>query len=387
MKTGFLLLAALGVSVALGAAAPKPPAAVVSRSVLELPPGPGNPRNSEGTFLALRDGRILFIYSRFIGNASSDSAKAQLAARVSADAGDTWSGDTVIATPGEDDAMNVMSVSLVRLGNGDIGLFYLLRRSWHDLRMFVRRSTDEGRTWSAPVVCMPEAGYYVVNNDRVIRLSTGRLVIPAAHHVSLDPTRNVSAAVEWRGVARFFLSDDDGRTWRVAPGSCQLPVVHTRSGLQEPGVVELPDGQLWGWARTDLGRQYEMTSADGGEHWTAALPSRFTSPNSPLSIKRIPGANRLLAVWNPAPGYETRVLVSPGGDRTPLVLATGTGPATGWMPARLLDGAEDPTAGFCYTAMHFTADSVLLAYCAGGTADHSRLSRLRIRKVMLTELR
>jgi hypothetical protein len=31
--------------------------------VLELPPGPGNPRNSEGAFVTLKDGRILFVYS------------------------------------------------------------------------------------------------------------------------------------------------------------------------------------------------------------------------------------------------------------------------------------------------------------------------------------
>ena len=28
-----------------------------------LPPGPGNPRNTEGDFVRLKDGRILFIYS------------------------------------------------------------------------------------------------------------------------------------------------------------------------------------------------------------------------------------------------------------------------------------------------------------------------------------
>jgi hypothetical protein len=28
--------------------------------------------------------------------------------------------------------MNVMSVSLLRLANGDLGIFYLLRLSWHD---------------------------------------------------------------------------------------------------------------------------------------------------------------------------------------------------------------------------------------------------------------
>ena len=36
-------------------------------TVLNLPPKPGNPRNSEGTFAELTDGRILFIYSHYNG--------------------------------------------------------------------------------------------------------------------------------------------------------------------------------------------------------------------------------------------------------------------------------------------------------------------------------
>jgi hypothetical protein len=282
--------------------------------------------------------------------------------------------------------MNVMSVSLQRLGNGDLGLFYLLRFSWHEMRMWLQRSTDDGRSWGAPVNCMPAGGYYVVNNDRIVRLKSGRLVIPAARHPA-RADRNEAAAVDWRAIATFFLSDDDGRTWRESAGYVTLPVVHTRSGLQEPGVVELPDGRLWAWARTDLGRQYEMFSADGGENWTLAAPARFTSPNSPLSMKLIPGTHRLLAVWNPAPGYETRALVAPGGDRTPLVLATGTAPAGKWSAARVIDGPDEPTAGYCYTAIHFTQEAVLLAYCAGGAADNkSRLAKIRIRKIPLGAL-
>jgi sialidase-1 len=360
-------------------------AADPGRIVLDLPPGPGNPRNSEGAFLDLSDGRILFVYSRFIGEAASDHAKARLAARTSRDGGETWSDDTFIATPGEDEAMNVMSVSLLPLRQGEIGLFYLLRRSWHELRMFVRRSSDDGRTWSEPVLCMPGAGYYVTNNDRIIRLASGRLLVPAALHKRRSD-RNEAAALDWRGIALFFLSDDDGRTWRESAGYVTLPVVHTRAGLQEPGVVQLPDGRIWGWARTDLGRQYEFFSSDGGETWTQATPSRFTSPNSPLSMRPLPGQARLLAVWNPAPAYETRTLKPPGGDRTPLVLATGTGPSTGWKAARIIDGLDDPTGGYCYTAIHFTKDAVLLAYCAGGAADKSRLAKLRIRKIPLAGL-
>jgi hypothetical protein len=384
MKNLLLSLVLLGIAASAwaGAAAAKTDP---GRIVLELPPRPGNPRNSEGAFAELREGRLLFVYSHFLGESGSDHAKARLAARLSDDGGETWSDDTFIVIPREAEAMNVMSVSLLRLGNGDLGLFYLLRFSWHEMRMWLQRSTDDGRTWGEPVNCMPAGGYYVVNNDRVVRLASGRLVIPAARHPA-RADRNEAAAVDWRAIATFFLSDDDGRTWRESADYCTLPVVHTKSGLQEPGVVEMPDGRLWAWARTDLGRQYEMFSADRGATWSLPAPSRFTSPNSPLSMKRLPASERFLAIWNPAPAYETRPLARPGGDRTPLVIATGVSASGKWGAARLLEGPGEPTAGYCYTAIHFTRDAVLLAYCAGGEADQSRLARLRIRKIALAGL-
>ena len=46
------------------------------RRVLQLPPNPGNPRNSEGGFVTLRDGRILFVYTRYYGESWDDHAPA-----------------------------------------------------------------------------------------------------------------------------------------------------------------------------------------------------------------------------------------------------------------------------------------------------------------------
>src|SRR5688572_27362967 len=49
-----------------------------------LPPGPMNPRNSEGDFIQLKDGRVMFLYTHFTGG-GSDHAAAHLAARFSKD--------------------------------------------------------------------------------------------------------------------------------------------------------------------------------------------------------------------------------------------------------------------------------------------------------------
>lgn len=98
--------------------------------VLKLEPGPGNPRNSEGDFIQLKDGRILFVYTHFT-EGTGDNAGAFLAGRISTDKGKTWSDKdvTVISNEG---GMNVMSVSLIRLANGRIALFYLRKNSETD---------------------------------------------------------------------------------------------------------------------------------------------------------------------------------------------------------------------------------------------------------------
>jgi sialidase-1 len=153
---------------------------------LELPPGPGNPRNSEGAFVSLKDGRILFIYSHYTAGHGADHDPAQLCGRYSSDGGRTWSAEDRLIVENEG-GMNVMSVSLLRLQGGEIALFYLRKNSEKDCRPVMRLSTDEGETWGPPMMCITdEIGYYVLNNDRVIQLKSGRLVAPVCLHTVKD---------------------------------------------------------------------------------------------------------------------------------------------------------------------------------------------------------
>ena len=311
-----------------------------------LPPRPGNPRNSEGAFLALNDGRVLFVYTHFTGGARDDSA-AHLASRESHDGGFTWSDEDVLVVLNEG-GCNVMSVSLVRLPDDRIALFYLRKNSRQDCRPYVRFSDDEAGTWSGPVPCIAQPGYYVLNNDRVVLLPSGRLVAPVCHH----PTE--SHRGPGSGIVSCLLSDDGGRTWRRSRSALTSEVT-----LQEPGVVRLKDGRLFMFIRTDTGRQYVSHSADEGETWSPVAPSGIVSPLSPASVKRIPQAGDLLLVWNE--NYE------PGkwhcGRRTPLRVAISRDEARTWEKAKTLE--SDPEKWYCYTAIHFVGDNVLLAHCAG----------------------
>lgn len=89
-------------------------------SVAELAPGRNNPRNSEGAFLQLKDGGLLFCFSRFEGDSHRDDAHADLARMISHDGGLTWSAPEIFLTARQAGAMNLMSVSMLRLRSGRI---------------------------------------------------------------------------------------------------------------------------------------------------------------------------------------------------------------------------------------------------------------------------
>ena len=104
--------------------------------LLYTSPQEGNPRNSEGSFLRLKDGRIVFAYSRYSGTSSDDGAYCEIAAMYSSDNGETFSEPKILVRPDKSRGeTNCMSVSLLELPNGDAGLFYLVKHTgmWSEM--------------------------------------------------------------------------------------------------------------------------------------------------------------------------------------------------------------------------------------------------------------
>jgi YhcH/YjgK/YiaL family protein len=271
-----------------------------------------------------------------------------------------------------------MSVILLRLQSGEIALFYLLKNSMTDCRPVMRRSFDEGRTWSEPTVCITdEVAYYVLNNDRVIQLRDGRLLFAVSKHTLPN------GAFDHTAVVLTYTSDDNGRTWRR--GRSELRGVGPdgrRCAAQEPGVVELRDGSVLLWFRSDAGYQLASRSDDRGETWSAPQPSRLCSPLSPASIKRLPTGD-LLAVWNDhesKPEMRTHHADThkwAHGWRSPLAAALSRDEGRTWSGVKMIE--DDPEGWFCYTAIDALDDgTALLAYCAYGQLAHSRIVKVPV---------
>ncbi|MBI5010278.1 MAG: exo-alpha-sialidase, partial [Bacteroidia bacterium] len=253
--------------------------------VLKLEAGNNNPRNSEGDFITLRDGRILFVYSHYTGNSADDHASAYLAGRYSSDGGETWTPEDVTIVE-QEGLMNVMSVSMLRLQTGEIALFYLRKNSDSDCIPMLRISKDETLTWSDPVKCITDRdGYFVLNNSRVVQLKDGRLMMPVSLHKSPGDSTFASIGRIWN-----YYSDDNGKSWKASQELSNPGSVVT----QEPGVVELSNGDIMMYLRTMSGVQYFSYSKDKGETWSPAESGNIKSPCSPASITRIPSTGDLL---------------------------------------------------------------------------------------------
>lgn len=354
--------------------------------VCELPRGADNPRNSEGDFAVLKNGDILFAYSRYHGTDHDDDAPCDIAGLVSHDGGKSFEPlPELLACAADHGVRNLMSVSLCRLANGSLCLFYLCKFTPQSAYYMRRAAADDETVFGEAECVIPQKKgvYYVVNNSRICCTANGRLLVPAAMH-KVAQNANGHTSGEYYARSVLFCSDD-GTNWRRIPHVFSLPQRgYSETGLQEPGVVELPDGRLYAYFRTDRAFQYESVSADGGARWTTPMQSRFTSPESPMLIRRNPFSGLYYAFWNPIPEYNGRI--SPDAPwidagRTPFVAAVSEN-GTDFSAYTVLE--DDPTHGYCYPAVCFLDDKTfLLSYCCGGQEDGNCLTRTRIVRITL----
>lgn len=319
------------------------------------------PRNTEGSVLELKDGRLLLVWTQFYSGTSDHSA-AVIAGMTSSDGGLTWSKPFLVQE--NTGRQNVMSASLIRLRSGKIGLFYLVKNSSSDLHVYARFSTDEAKTWGEPIKVTMDPGYNIMNNDRVIQLSDSRIIAPISYVPDISKKEDPL-------VSFVVYSDDEGRTWKKSKPYLHAPM----RGAMEPGVVELADGRLLMIIRTQTGQIYKSISADKGETWSEPEPMGVRSPESPASIKRIPGKKDLLLVWND--NYE------PGkshvGQRCPLTIGISEDDGNTWSKVKNIE--TDPSKTWAYTSITFVKDCVLLTYYE--TSSWNKGLSLRFRSIPL----
>ncbi|MBL7038155.1 MAG: exo-alpha-sialidase [Pirellulaceae bacterium] len=305
-----------------------------------------NPRCTEGSTVELADGSLLFAITEF-QDSGSDFAKARIVARTTRDGGRTWTAPRVLQE--NVGGMNVMSVTLRRLGppgrwDAPIGMFYLVKNGFDSLDVHLRISRDEAQTFGEPIKVTGQPGYHVMNNDRVTRLSSGRLLAPVAY---TEDVRKVNHFVSY-----CYISDDEGATWRPGKQHVDQP----RRGAMEPEVIELGDGRVMMIVRTQMGYIAASHSTDGGDTWDEPIPLDVKAPEAPATLRRIPATGDLLLIWN----HTYSEGAGHGGQRTPLTAAASSDEGKTWRHVRDLETRTDRT--YSYTSLAFVGSRAVLSY-------------------------
>ena len=190
------------------------------------------------------------------------------------------------------------------------------------------RSDDEGKTWSGPVrVSEP---YNSANMHGAAALtSTGRIVVSVMDFIgqhlrtesSRAPFRDQLALVGHHGHENAmsycwaYYSDDEGETWRpneakgvwASGGELFVTLDYSAGGhysCEEPDVAEVSPEHLLMIHRTPLGRLFQSWSSDDGATWSQPEPTTLASSRAPAALKRIPGTDDLLIIWNQSSADE-----------------------------------------------------------------------------------
>ncbi len=228
-----------------------------------------------GALLAFAEGRR---------NSSADDGDIDLVLRRSLDGGCTWQPMQLVADAGKDTVGNPVPVIDPR--TGDIVLLTCRttggatkrqvmsgKAAASVRRVYVQRSADGGRTWSAQrditgSVKSADWRWYAVGPGHAVALRheshRGRLLVPANH----------SSGTTGLSGAHSLYSDDGGHTWHIGyvSGSVSGPL-----SLNESTLAELPDGTVYINAR-DHDRTAGGTRADAYQcrrrsHPVGSLPA------------------------------------------------------------------------------------------------------------------
>lgn len=151
------------------------------------------------------------------------------------------------------------------------------------LPLYATRSRDGGETWE-PARRLHEA--WTGANRDIIELQDGRLIF-TTQQLAHNPGRHA---------VMTYYSDDAGGSWE-ASNLIDLGGVGHHGGICEASLVELKDGRLLKYIRTNWGRLWRAYSFDRGGYWHPYGPTDIDASSAPPILLRL-ASGRVVMVWN-----------------------------------------------------------------------------------------
>ena len=212
--------------------------------------------------------------------------------------------------------------------------------------LFLKRSRDEGRTWSDLELLHFQPGILGKNKPLV----EGRLcILPVEYEVPWSTC--------------FLRTEDAGKTWEVCGDLGREVGAH----LIQPSLVRLSDGRLVVYMRSQEDRIFSSYSHDNGKTWSLAKPTDVPNNNSGLDVARLRSGN-LVLVCNPTTSNAELDKLDQGwpaqmpidfdtwGLRTPLDALVSVNEGVTWKRAIRL---EDGPSVYSYPAVIQSDDGLI----------------------------
>jgi len=201
------------------------------------------------------------------------------------------------------------------------------------------RSVDSGQTWQDLQTLHED---WTGATRDIIELADGRIVF-----TSMQMRHNPG-----RHTVLCYCSDDDGASWR-ASNIMDLGGNGHHDGVTEGSIVELRDGSILQYVRSNWGYLWRALSTDKGETWHPYGPTGIPASSTPPLLKRL-SSGRIMLLWNrPSPEGEEAYPLQ-GGDgiwsatpasnfRAELSLSFSEDECETWSPPVVIARSDDQT--------------------------------------------
>jgi len=217
-----------------------------------------SPRNTEADLVELLDGRLLLAWTEFYGGTCGDHDLARISGKTSDDRGRTWS-DRFTVVDSEGAWNNCMEPDFQRLPSEELLLFYMHKNSRMDTRVFLRRSKDDGETWSERYPVSYDRGYHCTTNARSIRTSSGRLVLPVMLRGATGPLASYVNGT-------YFPTNEkvNGKPVFGKIGGADRCLYYAKDGTWcVSAILRKCADRVVGWAHTDVGLAHPSLAIRG----------------------------------------------------------------------------------------------------------------------------
>ncbi|MFV0366393.1 MAG: exo-alpha-sialidase [Mangrovibacterium sp.] len=206
---------------------------------------------------------------------------------------------------------------LFQVPGGELMLFYKVGPSPSKWWGLIKRSYDNGKTWSEAET-MPEGIYGPVKN-KPIMLADGTLMCPSSQE-GISPG--------WKSF--YETTNDLGKTWErhepINDGKVYQAI--------QPSLLTYADGRMQTLARTRMSVIGSCWSEDGGKTWGLMQPCGLPNNNSGIDAVSLKDG-RQLVVYN----HVATPIGAPKGHRTPLNVAVSKD-GKHWEAALVLEDSE-----------------------------------------------